>query len=636
MRIISLACYIIILAGATATGAALYLFHHPWIDLSVLNQRSTHLPTILLDESGEEWARFQLEHHSPLSLKDIPPHLIQAFIATEDRTFYEHVGISWYGIARSIANNLYYRRFAQGGSTITQQLIRLLFLDTKKTLRRKIKEQFLTLLVEYQYSKDQILEAYLNNIYFGCGIYGVAAAAHRFWNKKASELTPDESAILAGIVKSPRTYCPLLEPENALKRRNVVLNCMFTVGYITAEQQDEYTILPLQLVDKSTTQCIAPHARDAIQSFIEDRYGRHALYTGGLIIKTTINRTAQIAANTAFHQQLTSLRNTVHPKIDGAAVTIKTETGAIAALIGGYNYAASQFNRATHARRQIGSIFKPIVYATALELGLRLTDQELDEPFIFNDHGRLWEPANVTKRFDGPMTRAHALMRSNNIVSIKTILKIQPASVITYARACGITTPLHPYPSLALGCIDLTAVEAAGMFNTLINRGTYIEPYLIEWIKDRHGKKMWHIQQHATPVFSWETSSMIIEVLKGTFKRLGSYPDMPVFKGHACGKTGTTNDARNCWFVGATSSYTTAIYLGSDDNRPLPKAYAVRTAFPLWLHMNNLIPQDAGPFKMAPSLVPVTINSITGEQLHPQSADPNALHLLLPSDQVHA
>lgn len=601
--------------AAVSVGALIYLAHAPWVDFSVLMKHRSDRPSIVLDDEGVEWTRFQLDQREPVARAHMPEHLIQAFIATEDRHFYQHAGISWQGIARSVLQNIYYRRFAQGASTITQQLVRLLFFDTKKTVTRKLKEQFLALLVERQFSKDQIIETYLNNIYFGCGIYGVAAAAQRFWGKQLSEITPDEAAVLAGIVKSPARYCPLLNPDNAIRRRNVVLGCMERVGYLTADMRALYTQRPLMITSYDTVGSSAPHVREMIRMQLEERYGRTMLYTGGLVIKTTIKQSMQQKAVETFKAHVARLRTEKHLPFDGGLITLDVATGAIKALVGGYDFRTSQFNRAVQARRQLGSVFKPLMYASAVERGISLAECVLDEPIAIPDHDRVWEPSNVTHRFDGSMTLARALVTSNNIIAIKVLLGLGTTLMVEKARQAGITAPMNPVPSLALGCIDGTLMEAAGMFNIFAHQGHYVEPYLVSWIKDGTGKKIWNNTSVTRSVFSWATTSKVVHLLEQAVTRWKSYPGMPPLSSPAMGKTGTANDIRSCWFLGSTPAYTTAVYLGADDNRPLSGSLSIRTAFPLWLAYNQAIAQPGTAFAYDPQLTPICIHSITGEQV---------------------
>lgn len=614
-----------LLLGFCLLGALYYVTHNTIVPLFI-PQAFAAQESILLDDEGIEWARLQRDQREHVPLTQLPRHLINAFIATEDRQFYQHSGISWYGIIRSIVYNLRYRRFMQGASTITQQLVRLLLGDTQKTVQRKIKEQLIALMVEQHYSKDQILEMYLNNLYFGCGIYGIKAAAQRFWNKQPDELTLDESAVLAGIVKNPHKYCPLTQVLNALQRRNVVLSCMVHAGFIDESTMHRLQELPLTTVQSDTATCCAPHARDAIQQQLETVLGRHQLYRGGLTIKTTLNRTMQHHAQLCFKASLEKLRatKTINKKINGALVCLQTDTGEIKALIGGYDYATSQFNRATQAHRQLGSIFKPLVYASALEKGMPLSRVEYDEPLSIPDRGTLWEPGNVTKKFDGPMTTARALVNSNNIIAIKTVLAAGVDTVFFHAQQCGLPVK-NPYLSLALGCIDATPCEAAGMFNIFANKGVYQEPHLVQWVKDPSETIVWQATPRTQTVLSWATCSTIMHLLEQAVKHVTNYLHHEPLRCAAAGKTGTTNKAQNCWFAGSTPQYTTVVYLGADDHTPLGRIFATTSAFPLWLSFNKSINQPILNFTYDPQLEEISIDPLTGDRLEQPTAHSLAL-----------
>lgn len=615
----------IILASTFLLGALFFLTQQAWIDFSVLENYNPGKASIVIDDTGAEWARFQIDRREPIQLKDMPNHLINAFLAAEDHDFFNHPGISWRGIARSVWVNISRFRKVQGASTITQQLVRLLFFDTQRTFQRKIKEQFLSLLVERQFTKEQILETYLNHIYFGCGIYGVQAACQRFWGKSVQNISIEQSALLAAIIRSPARYCPLLAPQESLRLRNVILHCMKTCKYITEQEYTTARAQPINLVASETG--IALHAREMLRIQLEKLFGKQALYTHGLVIKTTLNKKTQHAAELTFSKHLKNIHETLSEHIDGALVAIDTHSGGIKAMIGGYNFYESQFNR-VFARRQMGSILKPLVYAAALESGIPLTDTELDEPFTLVINNQEWSPLNADKKFHGIMTLACALSRSNNIITIKTLLRVGAQHIINRAYDCHLQEPLLPYPSLALGCTDQSVFTAAGMFNIFAHQGIYVEPHLIEWVKDQWGKKIWKYKPVTNRVISWRTASQIGKVLTIGMERFKKQTPENFVTGEAMGKTGTTNDARSCWFVGATPSLTTALYIGRDDNQPLgSQVYAVRTVFPLWLEFNMLVGSAEKQFSYEPQLTEITVHEKTGEPVAPD--DSHAITLLI-------
>ena len=616
-----------ILGMVGVVGGVFFIMHHHTIDFSVLEQYSSGKPSVVFDDSGEEWVRFQLDRREPISLSQMPDHLIQAFIAAEDWDFFVHNGISWKGIIRSIMVNIYYGRKAQGASTITQQLVRLLFFDAKKTFSRKIKEQLYALLVEMQFSKEQILQTYLNHVYFGCGIYGVQAASQRFWSKQAYELSVDQSALLAAIICSPGRYNPLLHPLSAEKRRNMVLGRMVHLGFVTQEIANQMIKDPLEIKQESAA-VIAPHLQETLRIFLEDVVGKKLLYSGGLSIQTTLNKEIQKIAQDVFHTECCRLKRKFGEDVDGALVMIDRKTGEIKALVGGFDFTTSKFNRAFQACRQIGSTFKPLVYATALQEGMIFADTEIDEPIELLQEKKSWCPGNYNKKFNGQVTLAYALSRSNNIVTIKTLLRIGIHKVIELGKKCRLKGPFHPYPSLALGCIDGTLKEVVGMFNIFANDGVYIEPHYVKWVKDQWGTKLWKSFPEQERIISTCTSGQVSSVLRLGLQRMQKFFAKKWIPCQAISKTGTTNDSRTCWFVGSTPTLTTAVYIGCDNNRSMGKnVYPIHTVLPIWLAVNRSVEQIQNEFTYDPCLQEVVINERTGKRT--TSDDQEAITILI-------
>ena len=608
---------LIILGAACFFGVLFFIIHNrSSIDFSVLEHYNPGYPSIVFDDEGNEWARFQLDRRKPIDdYQQIPKHLVQAFIAAEDWDFFNHVGVSFKGIARSTLVNLYRGNRAQGASTITQQLVKLLFFDSRKTFRRKFKEICCALLVERQFTKEQILQTYLNHICFGCGIYGVEAASQRFWGKSSLELTIDQAAVLAGIVRSPANYCPILYPLSAQKRRDSVLYKMHFLKFIT---QDEYAdaLNSSVVIKEYESNTLAPHLKESLRLFLEDFVGKDALYTGGLHIQTTLNKQMQHHAQSIVQAQCKKLRKTLQPDIDGAFISVATRTGEIKALVGGMDFQQSQFNRALQAKRQIGSTLKPLVYACAVESGMNFAQTEIDEPLNMLQGGQVWQPKNFNRIFNGEITLAYALSHSNNIVTIKTFLKVGAKPVIDLAKRCHIKGPFHPYPSLALGCVDSTLKEVVGMFNVFANNGTYVEPHYIKWIKDRWGTKIFKTNIQPESVLSTRVVGQVDKVLGLSLKRVYKLFPNKWFKSDAICKTGTTNDSRTCWFAGATPEFTTAIYIGCDDNRSMgANVYPIRTAFPIWLDFTRATDKKQHKFVYDPSLQEICIHEKTGVEL---------------------
>jgi len=568
-------------------GIYIFLTHHQWIDFSALEQYTHAHPTIILDDRGNEWARFQLERRDPVSFSSLPDHLVQAFLAAEDRNFFKHSGISVKGIIRSTLVNMYKRKIVQGASTITQQLVKLLFYSSQKTFKRKIQEQICALMIERHFTKEQILETYLNYVYFGNGIYGIQAASQCFWGKNVQELEVHESALLAAIVRSPNQYCPLIHQEQALQRRNIILRSMLACTYVTEESFHYFVHKPLGLIEQESS--LGLYAREMVRQFLENLVGKDTLYTNGFIVQSTLNKEKQWHAEAIFKEHIQKLRDQTSTYVDGALISLSPKTGAIKAVVGGYNFSESQFNR-VYAQRQLGSIIKPLLYAGALHAGINLNEIEIDEPFALSDNNSLWKPQNFDKKFEGPMTLAHALLISNNIVAIKTLLRLGPEKLSVLLQKTHVASEVPAYPSLALGCVESSLINITGMFNIFNNKGTYVKPYLIEWVKDRWGTKIWKHTEESESIFSWTIIDQINEVLKKVCTRIRERLSCASMPCESFGKTGTTNDARTVHFAGCTPSLTTLVYIGRDDNKPLGEnIFSSTTAFPLWNAYNKAV-----------------------------------------------
>lgn len=592
-------------------GISFFIFRHPIVDFSVLERYDPGKPSLLLDEKGNEWARFQFDKRDPVGIKEMPSHLVHAFIAAEDWQFFNHCGLSWRGIIRSALTNLYHGRIVQGASTITQQLVKLLYFEPTRNFKRKLKEQFFTLLVERQFTKEQILETYLNHVYFGCGIYGVEAASQRFWNKNVQDISVEQAATLAAVVCSPGNYCPLLYPLSSEHRRNVILGKMKHLSFISSDKYVQAKGASLGLVSMDSLN-MAPHLKETLRTWLEERFGKQRLYSGGLKIRTTLDPQLQVNAEKAFKKQFKHLRQKLGGDLEGALITISRSSGEIKALVGGVDFSGSQFNRAFQAYRQQGSVFKPVLYATALERGMSLLDTAIDEPLKVQAGNSVWEPRNHTRTFEGEMTLARALSYSNNIISAKTLLEIGVNNVIDCARRCRIKGRLNPYPSLALGCVDSTLFEVVGMFNVFANEGMYVEPHAIKWVKDEWGKKIYRPTYEKEQVISMRIASQIGQALTAGMERKRKF-SKEWLDSAAMSKTGTTNDSRTCWFAGSTPELTTALYVGCDDNRPMGKnIYPVYTAYPVWLNLHKTIKTKTKKFAFDSSLKPVFVDWKTG------------------------
>lgn len=614
--------YILFCFLAAASGGILYLHYYQCIHL---DQEAAVFHSKVLDDQNNLLFEFSAIKKKWVPLKHIPKHTIHAFLTIEDRSFYTHKGISIKGIIRSSYVNILRGHKAQGASTITQQLARMLFLNNTKTISRKIKEQFLSFALEFQFSKDQLLEAYLNNAYFGAGIYGIAAAAESFWNKDVDHLTITESAALAGIVRHPNKYCPLISPENTLKRRNLVLKSMHICKHITAEEYSHFVEEPLALNQHLQTNS---YLKEYIRRHVEKIGGRELMYKQSLTIKTTISRELQKHAEHHLHELINKLRKQHHEKVDGALITLEIESGAIKALVGGYDFSTSQFNRATQAKRQIGSTLKPLIFAAALQKGLSLSDVVIDEPFEFVQGNTIWQPKNFDKKYRGAMTRAWGLITSNNIISIKTLLDTGYETIFNFIEKSHLPISEKKVPSLALGCLDATPLEIIGMFNIFANKGEYVAPHIISWIKNENGEKIAAHQVTNEPVLSWSIASQILKVLQTAFERTHQYY-APLDDFKAFGKSGTTNDARSLFYTGSSEHFTSCIYVGNDDSSPLGKTILASTAiFPSWVSYMKAIDKESKINALDPRLKSIMIDKLSGTVIK-NSDDKNGITIVI-------
>lgn len=597
-------------------GTFFYLIDYDWVDFSQTDSVVQGKPSIVLDDKNTVLFSFKLDKREPILFKDVPKKLVDAFVSAEDWNFFSHYGVSFKGMLRSLAVNLYHRRIVQGASTITQQVAKLLFLSHDRTILRKLKDVFLSFQLERQFTKEQILELYLNNVYFGRGIYGVEAACQRFWGKSIKDLTLNEAATLAATAKSALFYSPLNNPENAFKRRNLVLKNMFKLGFISKDNLNKNIETELYVKDKFLGDPVLLYIQEWIRSWVEKECGKDSLYTKGLKIKTTINMDQQRSATKIFRSKLKDIRSTLDDKLNGGMVSIESSTGKIKSLIGGFDFNESQFNRVLQAKRQIGSSFKPFLYASAVESGFDFDDVMVDEPIEMEIGGTIWKPKNWDGRFEGPMTLLRALTLSNNIIAIKTLLEVGYDKVINCSKKFQIKSDLKKYPSLALGTAEMTVKDLAGSFNVFANNGRYVKPYFIEWVKDSWGKKIWEVQTEKITVLNSITNSKMVNALSYRIKRA---KDLLRYRywidAQAIGKTGSTNDATSTWFVGSTPELTTCVYIGRDDNKSVGKnVFASSTVFPIWLDFNMSLNFKKKLFYIDPSLKEVSVDWNSGKK----------------------
>jgi len=507
-----------------------------------------------------------------ITIGEVPPYLPKAFVAIEDRRFYEHFGIDPIGLGRALVNNLRRSGGVQGGSTLTQQLAKNLFLTQERTAARKIQEAILALWLERTYSKDQILELYLNRVYFGSGAYGVEAAAQRYFNKSARSVTIAEAAMLAGLVQAPSRLAPNRNPEAAEKRAQLVIAAMADQGLISPNAAKTALVAPAEAAERIGAGSVN-YAADYVMDVLDDFIGA---VEGDVTVLTTIDTKLQSSAETILVEALAA-QGAKQGVSQGAVVSMASD-GGIRALIGGRDYTKSQFNRATAAKRQPGSAFKPFVYLAALEKGLTPDTIRDDSPVSFKG----WEPENYSRTYRGPVTLQTALAHSLNTIAARLISEVTPREVIRTAQRLGINSALQPNLSLALGTSEVTPVELTAAYATFANGGQSVLPYVIREVKSSAGKVIY--ARAATsfgPVIQPQTLSMMNAMLHEVMvSGTGAKANIPGWE--VGGKSGTTQDFRDAWFVGYTARLVTAVWLGNDDNSAMKRVAGSGLPAEIW------------------------------------------------------
>src|SRR3954468_8600516 len=493
-----------------------------------------------------------------VAIKELPPYLPKAFVAIEDRRFYDHFGVDPVGIGRAIVCNITSRGVAQGGSTLTQQLAKNLFLTQERTASRKIQEAILALWLERTYTKDQILELYLNRVYFGAGAYGVEAAAQRYFAKPAKDVTLAEAAVLAGLVQEPSRLGPNRNPQAAQARAELVLAAMSEQGIASPAQVKTALASPAKPV-RAQAAGPANYAADWVMDVLDDFVGA---IESDIAVTTTIDPALQAAAERAVVDELNA--KGVRYNVGQGALLAMRPDGAVRALIGGKNYAESQFNRATAARRQPGSAFKPFVYLAAMERGLTPDTLREDAPVTLKG----WNPETYSRDYRGPVALREALALSLNTVAVRLGLEVGPKAVVQTAQRLGIASPLQANPSIALGTSEVAPIELVGAYAAFANGGKGVIPYVIAQVKDAKGKVLFQRHEGGLgQVIEPNALAMMNSMLRETFLT-GTAKGGVIPGWETAGKTGTSQDFRDAWFVGYTGTLVAGVWFGNDDGEP--------------------------------------------------------------------
>lgn len=688
--------FAVLTAFFLAAGAFYFFLLHPLPQIRSLDDYRPPLATRVYAADGTLIGLLFKEKRIPVSLSELPPSLIQAFIASEDARFFKHRGVDFLSILRALWKNLWAGEIVQGGSTITQQVTKSLLLTPEKSLTRKVKEALLAYRLDRYLSKEDILTIYLNQIYLGHGAYGVEAAALTYFGKRSRDLTLAESALLAGLPQAPSRYSPLSHYDKAKERQYYVLKRMTEEGYVTEKEAEEAYKAPLFFIKSNgDPSALAPHFLDMVRNHLFRLLGAENVLNGGLVVETTLDPTFQKAAIEAvlngtqavqgrrpffkavknipieqlepFCRSLRFQKNTpqaaktgvqtgaviqidplaqsaqvcveggqislalptfspsfstekaggdtegprntpppygrlkvgdivqlrYHPlrkkwypldpdPVEGALLCLESHTGAVVALVGGRDHDQTEFNRAVQSRRQPGSAFKPIIYAAALEKGFTPDSVLMDTPIYFKGPPP-WAPQNFDQKFLGPTTLRTGLIQSRNIISIRLLQQIGVLTVIDFARRLGITSPLYPNLSLALGSSGLSLWELVGAYNCFANLGERVSPFFIRRIADRHNNTLFLHQPQGEAVLDPQVALTMIRLLEGVVKE-GTGWKVKALGRPVAGKTGTTNDFRDAWFIGFTPSYTAGVWVGIDNLTPLgPGETGAQAASPIFL-----------------------------------------------------
>ena len=602
-------------------------FEEPWIsDIRSLRGNGPLLrvpfePVPVATLFGEDRAKRRW-----VELEAIPEHVRNAVLTTEDRRFFEHTGFDPVGIARALVTDLRRGELEQGASTLTQQLVKNYFLTPERTFRRKLLEAYLAVILESRTRKNDILELYLNDVYLGqrgsFGIHGVAQAAQIFFGKDLKNLTVAEAALIAALIRSPNSSNPFHHPKAALGRRNVVIEQMRKTGLLTEAEAANEKRAPLGLVEGAVDQGEAPYFIDALRRELLATNDAARIPSLGLRIQSTMDRHLQSAAQNALVEGLEEIQGRLPRGVGGppqaALVAMRPATGDVLALVGARSYGASQFNRATEARRQPGSAFKPFVYLAAFEHDRTVgpTTTVKDEPRTFRQGGRSWTPSNYTGRFEGTVSYRRALALSLNVATASVGERVGFGRVVDLWHSMGIESRIEPYPSLVLGSFEVTPLELATAYAVLAGGGKRVEPRFFTSVEDASGGNVVENGPISRSVVSPESAYLVTDMLRtaidaGTGREIRSR-GLGV---DVAGKTGTTNDTRDGWFVGYTPELLAVVWVGYDDNRELGLSGA-EAALPIWARFMKaaLAGGENDSFVPPPGIVSAEIDPATGKR----------------------
>ena len=539
-------------------------------DIEEAISRTRQPSTTIVAENGNEIQSFGQVYSELIRTEELPQYVIDAIVSTEDRRFYSQFGFDIISFSRAMLTNLFAGRYAQGGSTITQQVAKNLFLTSQKTIRRKVQELLLAFWLEHKFTKEQILTLYLNRVYLGAGTYGIEAAAQKYFQKSSRDLNLMEAAIIAGMLKAPSRYNPIASEEKARARAAVVLQNMVDNNKISEEERDEALKMRLG-PEKFYKVQGAKHFADWVYRETNDILGER---DSDVFVYTTLDQELQQRAEAVLNKMVKAYANR---NVTNGAVVILDRFGAIKAMVGGIDYEKSQFNRATQALRQPGSAFKPFVYLTALQEGYEPDDTIEDVPLTIGN----WKPENYDRKYHGTVTLDEALSKSLNLATINLAEKVSRRKIIRNARRLGITTPISNSPSLSLGSFEVKVIDMATAYSVFANGGYATWPHAIREIYTRDGYQIYvHEADYENRIIDKKDAKQLTKMLENVIEKgTGRAARLPFL---AAGKTGTTQDYRDAWFVGFTDDLVCAVWLGNDDNSPMKGVYGSGLPAQIW------------------------------------------------------
>lgn len=624
--------------------------------LSQLENIDPPLVSRIYSEDGKVIHELFIHNRIYVPYDKIPPHTIQALLDTEDREFFNHWGINLKRVPKAIFVDIITLSFRQGFSTITMQLARNLYFGFEKNIVRKFREILTAIQIERTYSKEEILEMYLNMAFFGHGTYGIQSASKKYFGKDVSELNPEESAILVAMLKGPNRYSPINYPERLIQRRNLVLHNMVVCNNLSETEYDSLKQLPIELSEFREFGSTAPYFAEHVRRQLNDLQDslKVNVYQDGLNIYTTLNTTIQACMDSAIAKHMPALQKEVREylkrkqrqdktraqekdkdfieipdslfeeksRVQVAFVALNHRNGHIMAMVGGRDFGKSQFNRAVQAKRQPGSAFKPFLYTAAMDNGYTPVDKILNQPVVINNpDGTRWDPENFTREFGGLTTLREGLRHSLNLIAARLILEIGPPVVVDYAHRMGITTRLRPFPTLALGSSEVIPLELVNAYGVFANQGVWVEPISITRIEDRYGNVIYESRPSQKEVLGRATSYIMTNLLEDVInKGTGASARWKYhFTKTAAGKTGTTDNYTDAWFIGFTPILTAGVWVGLDD--PSLKLgngqTGSRAALPMWAEFMKAVYDTLGlpdnTFKQPPEVISLQVCEESGK-----------------------